>query len=82
MSEVDAKDKKEIISQKKQQQLREEGVHKFSEKLFNWQTRDKLNKRQTHTPHTYTMGQTLSEPVTEKESAHCQNDDFAVSRDN
>lgn len=25
------------------------------------------------------MGQTLSEPVTEKESAHCQNDEFAVS---
>lgn len=25
------------------------------------------------------MGQTLSEPVTEKESAHCQNDEYAVS---
>lgn len=25
------------------------------------------------------MGQTLSEPVTEKESAHCQNDQLAVS---
>lgn len=25
------------------------------------------------------MGQTLSEPVTEKESAHCQNDELAVS---
>lgn len=28
------------------------------------------------------MGQTLSEPVTEKESAHCQNDEFAVSKNN
>lgn len=27
------------------------------------------------------MGQTLSEPVTEKESAHCQNDDLAVSNE-
>lgn len=26
------------------------------------------------------MGQTLSEPVTEKESAHCQNDELAVSK--
>lgn len=25
------------------------------------------------------MGQTLSEPVTEKESAHCQNDEYMVS---
>lgn len=28
------------------------------------------------------MGQTLSEPITEKESAHCQNDEFAVSKIN
>lgn len=26
------------------------------------------------------MGQTLSEPVTEKESAHCQNDELSVSK--
>lgn len=25
------------------------------------------------------MGQTLSEPVTEKETAHCHNDDYSVS---